>query len=161
LLTEGRGDLPRELAPYLALLKAKTATVTVDFEKEAHGRLTLAFPDAASAKRAAPVLEEGIKTITELLTAEVNREARSNPVPKFMAELVVGVLKATKVAATGSDVVATAEVPYAEKVAKLAAVLPKQLAIARNNAQAKNNLKQLGLGMHNMHDVYGMMPGDV
>jgi hypothetical protein len=161
VLGDGPRQLPPELAPYLALLKAKTATVTVDFEKTAAGRLTLAFPDAATARRAGPVLEEGIKTITELLTAEVKREGRADPIPKLMAEQALVVLKAAKVTATGNDVVAAADVPYADQVAKLVTVLPKQLALARNTAAARNNLKQLALGLHNMESAYGQFPGDV
>ena len=58
------GDhLPQELAPYAALLAARTGVITGNLDKSAKFTLTLTFDDAAAARRAGPVLEEGLKTL--------------------------------------------------------------------------------------------------
>jgi hypothetical protein len=156
------GDQVKELAPFLVLLKAKTATFTADFDKTARGTLTLAFPDAATARRAAPVLEEGIKTLSALLSEGPDgRPPFSDPARKLAVAWAQTAFKQTKVTAEGANVVTRAEVPYQDEFAKLVALLPKSLAVARNDARAKNHLLQLGLGMHAMHDAYGRFPGDV
>ncbi len=151
-------EFDKELAPFLVLLKAKTATLTADFDKTARGKLTLTFPDAATAKRAAPVLEEGMKTVIELVN---DKGGRPDPFRKIAITWGVTVLKNAKVAADGANVIATADVPYSDELGKAVAALPKSLAQTRGNVQAMNNLKQLALGMHNMHDSYGQFPGDV
>jgi hypothetical protein len=151
----------KELVPYLLLLKAKSATFTVDFDKTAKGRFVLRFADADTAKRAGPVLEEGIKTITDFLVEDQDKAGKSETFEKAVMGRMITVLKAAKVATEGVEVIASADVPYADDVAKLVARLPKSLAFSRGNAQATNNLKQLALGMHNMHDTYGFFPGDV
>ena len=56
---------------------------------------------------------------------------------------------------------ATADVPFADELTKLVAALPKQFGVFRNEADAINNLKQLAIGLHSMHDAYGQFPGDV
>lgn len=150
----------RELAPYLALLRAKTATLTADFDRTAKVRLTMAFPDADSAKRAAPVLEEGMKTISEFIEEEQKRK-REDPTWLAMAGWGVGVMKAAKVTVDGANVVATADVPYADEFARFVAVLPKSIGVARANAKATNNLKQLALAFHNFESTNAFFPSDV
>lgn len=156
LLADGPG-LEKELAPFLVLLQAKSATLTADFDKTAKIRLVMNFPDAATAKRAAPVLEEGMKTLAEKFAAEKGGPAFE----KSWAAWGATVLKGAKATATGNDVVATADVPYADDLAKLAAALPKSLGVARGNARAINNLKQLALAFHNYEGAFAFFPSDV
>lgn len=153
----------RDFAPFLVLLGAKTATLTADFDKTAKIKLVMTFPDAATAKKAAPVLEEGMKTLVEILGDEKGRPAfgDSRAFEKAALAWGVSVLKGAKATAAGNDVVATADVPYADDLGKVVAALPKSLGVARANAKAMNNLKQLALGFFNYESTYQFFPGDV
>jgi hypothetical protein len=153
-------DSDKQFAPYLGLLKAKTATLTADFDKSARVQFTLAFPDADSAKRNAPVLENGMKALAALLT-EVGADSSADPALRVLATWATTVVKNAKVTTTGTNVVATADAPFADDMTKLVAVLPKQLLSTRNERLAINNLKQLAIAMHNIHDVYGHCTSDV
>ncbi|MBA4062404.1 MAG: hypothetical protein C0501_01610 [Isosphaera sp.] len=148
----------RRLAPYLPLLRARSAAVVADFDKTARVRFVMNFPDADAARKAAPALEEGLNAVAADLVGPDGPQA--DPARRLVFGWAATVLKGAKVTAAGTDVTAAADAPYADEVAKLAAVLPKSLGIVRGNAQATNNLKQLGVGMHNFHSAYNHFPGD-
>lgn len=155
-------DRDREFAPYSALFKARTVTFAADFDKTARGALKLSFADDADARRAAPVLKEGISTLTELFEKEAARgKDRIDAPTRLVLDTGLGVLKAAKVEAQGTNVFATADVPYQDAVAKLVAALPKEYSAAVNSSKGSNNLKQLGIAMHNFHDQNSGLPGDV
>ena len=149
----------KEAIPFLSLLKARTATLTVDIDKTARGQFTLTFPDAETARRAAPVLEEGIKFLHTQWSAEL--ASREDGLEKIVAGWTLGVMKSAKVAAVGTSAVATADVPFAEELVKLVAVLPKDFGVFQTDTSAINNLKQLAIAMHATHDVYNGLLGDV
>jgi hypothetical protein len=149
-------------APYLALTKAQTLTLAVDFDKTARGALKLSFADAADAKRAAPVLKEAVGALAGLIEKELVRgKDRMDPTETLLFEAAVAILKAAKIESEGASAFATAEVPYQDAVAKFAAALPKEYTAAVSGAKAMNNLKQLGIAMHAYHDAMGTLPGDV
>jgi len=149
----------KEVIPFLSLLKAKTATFTADFDKTARGRFTLMFADAETAKRAAPVLEEGIKFLHKQWSED--RFMREEEMGRIGVGWVLGALASAKVVTEGTSAVATADVPYAEDLAKFVAAMPKEFGKFQNDGGATNNLKQLGLALHNIHDVYNGLLGDV
>lgn len=159
LLGDAAAD--RRLAPFLVLAQAGTATLTADFDKTAKVRLVMSFPDAATAKRAAPVLDEGMKTLAGHLTEEAGRAAKSDPFGAAAMGWAVAVLKSAKATAAGPDVVATADAPYADDLAKAVAGLPKSLGVVRGNQRAINNLKQIGLAFHNHESAFQFFPSDV
>jgi uncharacterized protein DUF1559 len=158
LLSEFGLDGNKAIAPYRGLAKAKTATFTADFDASARLRLALSFPDAASAKRAEPVLRNGLKALDDNLNRESNPFDR---IEKASATWLTSVLKDAKVASAGAEVTATADVPFADDLAKLVAAMPKQLASTRDERKALNNLKQLAIAMHAFNDSMGRLPGDV
>lgn len=158
----GRDAERGEAKPFAPLLKAKTATFTADFDKAARGQFTLAFPGAAVAKSAGPVLEEGIAIILKELTRTVgDPRGRERPLELGLFGLVATALKAAKVSVEDDRVLASGEVPVEDEVTKLVAALPKSLKSFRANRAALTNVKQLALGLHNFHDAIGQFPGDV
>lgn len=159
-LAGGELERDKELAPYLMLLKAKTAVLTADIDKTVKGKLVLGFPDAKTAKLAAPALEDGINLMAAELTREFRRDRR-DPIQQALFRWAVRLWKSTNVAADGSNVVVTAEAPVADDLAKLVAVLPKSLKAQAIDATVSSNMKQLALAMHNYHDAIGQFPGDV
>ena len=157
-----RVDQIKELAPYAALFKARTVTFAADFDKTARGALKITFPDAESAKRAAPVLKEGLSEVTDAAEKDlVVRKEKADSAEYALLGTFIAVLKATKVEANGVDVFATGDLPHQDAVAKLAAALPKSYAAAANSARGLNNLKQLALGMYNYESAMGVFPSDV
>ena len=158
LLGEFGLDGNKEIAPYLGLAKAKTATLAADFDKTARVRLSFSFPEAESAKRAEPVLRSALKALRDHLTQESHP---FNRIEKASVTWLTSVLKEATVEAAGADVTATAEVPFADDLARLVAAMPRQLASRRDERTAIYNLKQLALAMHNFNDAMGRLPGDV
>jgi hypothetical protein len=148
----------KEVIPYLTLLKARTVTFTADIDRTARGQFIMTFADAETARRAAPVLEEAIKFLRTQWSED--RTFREDETARVVVGWVLGVLKSVKVAPVGTNVVASADVPFAEDLAKLVAVLPKDFGKFQTNAEATNNLKQLAIALHNLHDVHGIIPGD-
>jgi hypothetical protein len=147
-------------APFLVLLKAKTVTLTADVDKTAKGKLVMAFADADTAKKAAKALEDGMR----LITTELEREARrpgGDSIEKLIVVRVVDVLKNGKVSVDGSNAVVSAELAFADDIPKIVATLPKSLKSSIIETTTSNNLKQLGIAMHNFHDANGFLPGDV
>jgi len=160
-----REQAPNSLAPYAAAFRATSATLTADLAPGGvKTRLSLTFASADDARRAGPVLEEGLADLARLMDTEVKRESeRGDHGALPAAILTVGrdALRAAKVEVKDTAVVASADGPNADALGKLIAALPKQVAVARRNAEAQNNLKQILLGLHNCHDTFGTMPGDV
>jgi hypothetical protein len=150
----------KEAAPFLVLLKAKIVILSADVDKTAKGKVVLTFPDAGTAKQAAKALEEGMKMIAAEFTRERDR-ARGNPFEKFIAGRFVDVVTNAKVTVDGSNVIAAADVAFADDLEKAVAALPKSLKEYIAEMTAQNNLKQLGIGMHNFNDALGKLPGDV
>jgi hypothetical protein len=146
-------------APFEPLLRATSATLTADFGKTARVRCTFHFADADDVKWGIKGLQDAIR-LFETQLAE-SREFRDLEVGKHAVGWAVKLLRAAKVERDGRDLLATADVPYADDLAKFAAALPKDYVTYVNETGTINNLKQLGIAMHNHHDAMGFMPGDV
>jgi hypothetical protein len=156
---------PAELVPYTALLAARTAVFTGDLDKSAKLTLTLTFDDATAAKRAAPVLEEGIAAVAGKVTglADELKESR-RPVEKSAAPLVAafaGALKKAKASAEGPLVTTTTEVDLGPAAAKALGDLLQAVQSRKKADVRMNNLKQIGLALHNYHDAHGKFPTNV
>jgi hypothetical protein len=156
---------PPELVPYTALFAARTAVLTGSLDKGAKLTLTLKFGDAAAAKRAAPVLEEGIVTVAEKIAAlaEEVKETR-RPFEKSAAPLLgafANALKKASVKPADASVIATAEMDAGPAVAKALGELLAGVQSRRRAEQRMNNLKQIGLALHNYHDTMGKFPANV
>lgn len=154
-----------ELAPYQTLFRATGATLTADLGGAGlTTRLSLAFATPEDARRAGPVLEEGLADLTRLADAAVKRQAErgdSGALEAAVFGVARDLLKTAKVEVKGAAVVASAEGPSDAALGQLVATLPKQVAAARRSMVAQNNLKQILLSLHNYSDTYGFLPSDV
>ncbi len=165
LRDSGRRVLP-ERVPHTALLAARTAVVTADLGKPAAMKLTLAVDDAAAARRAAPVVEDGIGVVAEKAggLADELKESR-RPFEKAAAPLVAAfatALKKASVKADGTAVVVTAEIDVVPAAAK---ALGELLRAGQSRTKAElrlNNLKAIGAALQNYQDANsGRFPANV
>jgi hypothetical protein len=165
LLRQWDQRLDPELAPYSALLAARTAVVTGDLAQSAKLTLSLTFDDAAAARRAGPVLEEGLKTLSEKTATLVTdtKEGRNGRdrmlVPIF--EAIGAGLKQAKVKVEGNSVAAATEMDIAPAVTRAAAEFLRASVARRRFAANTNNLKQIGLALITYCDANGKFPTNI
>jgi hypothetical protein len=161
-LREVGSELPEEaIKPYKPLLNTRTAVLTVDMGPLSRAQLRLSFAGAAEAKSG----EKALGVLVKLGQAGLERGIKELGKDKSMAAVLTllqkveeGLKKAT-VKQDGSEVVAALEVK--SEPATLAGLLSRAVVQVRQAAlriSSMNNLKQLGIAMHNYHDVTGSFP---
>lgn len=153
------------LVPYEHAMRATHATLTADLAAGGlRTRLVLTYPTAEDARRAGPVLEEGIADLAGVAAAEARRVPARHEQTVLSPDLsaaATDLLKAAKVEVRGSTVVAVADRPGRDAAGKLGTAILSRFAVAHRRVEAEGNLRQILLGLHNIHDVMGGFPGDV
>lgn len=160
---EAFGGLPAELVPFRALTKAKVVAMTADLGATAKLTATLSFPDAAAARRAEPVLKT-LMILGEEQLAAARKEVATEEFAAVFLPLIDMATKSLNQAATKADgaaIVATAEAELGPAVAKAVAAAPQLLADSADRMRTQNNLRQIGLAIHNYHDSHNQMPLDI
>jgi hypothetical protein len=160
----GPREFPPEAVPFRSLMKARTATLTADLGPNAKVTARLVFPDAASARRAEPVLKTLFQLVGEHLAAArkaaaANEETAAVVTP--LLDLAAKALDKAEVKADGPAVVAAVEAEIGPTVAKAVAAAPAAIQAQADRMKSLNNLKQILLACHNYHDTMGHFPTDL
>jgi len=155
--------LPDEVVPFKALLKATAASVVVDVGTKTTARLRVSFASAENAAEGQKAMETGRKLGQKLLDQlskllGKDKQPGSAAITAWLGQLQ-NALKVAKLSRDGKEVTASGELKMdAQKLGKVAAALVPRLQEAARRAQSANNLKQIGIAMHNYHDATGTFP---
>jgi len=164
LLDSNRGNMPKEITPFLTLARASTLLLTGNVGETTKIGVKFQFSDAALARRAEPVLKTLLLTAMDELTRmkkEAGKQGEFAPVLDPLFELAIAALSKGTVQTEGTAVEAKVQADVGPAVGKAMAQAPVLLNAAAERAKSTNNLKQIGLAIHNYHDVNGQMPTDV
>jgi prepilin-type processing-associated H-X9-DG protein len=157
------GDkLPPEMEAFKDLLKARSATWTVDLAQQSKADVRLEFGNQAEAKRAEKPLRAAIDLARAVLAQGIQAPTRKpeNGINiTDMLRLVDAALHSASIEQKGQhlQVLLSIKTDVPTVVASLVEGVQK-VRHSANRAQSMNNLKQIALAMHNYHDAYGHFP---
>ena len=149
-----------ELQPFLPLLKSKAISVQMALDTELTVKVKFVGENEEKATDAERALNLLVKLGDSFLTPVVKSETPTEEVKSLLPALteLLRRLKAVKATRDGAVTSATIAFKADPALAKpiVAAILLPQMAAAR--AKSSNNLKQIGLAMHNYLDAYKGFP---
>ena len=158
---EFRADnLPQAFRGVKPLLQTDSISAIIDLDKELKLEIRVKAPTAPRAQEAEKVLEflanfaqesigEGLK--------ELSRDSDMKDIAKTLVALQSG-LKDAKYATEVNVARATVKVPGDLPFAMAYLAMKRKVTGAAGRAQSTNNLKQIGIALHNYAEVHGALP---
>jgi hypothetical protein len=149
-----------EVEPFKPLLDARSAALAVDIAKDVRLELSLTFADADQAKEGEKAVKAGRDMARRFLAQGMKELAKEEGVASLLQAVkqIDAMLKGMLVEQQRSAVQVT--LPKIDGSAVVDVMVPTVIKVreADQRIAAGNNLKNIGLALHEYHDTYGHFP---
>lgn len=152
-----------EFTQYEPLTEIDRAIATFDFGATSKLTVTAHFPTAEAAKKAEPVAKKAIRAALDAL-ADARKATAADAAEKDwlpVYDFALSGLKAAKITQDGKVLTATATADIGADLKAAFVALPGKIQEAADHIRLTNNMRQLGLALHNYHDSMGHLPRDI
>lgn len=161
IVDELSNELPPDAEPFKPLLAMQSAVLTLDLGDKAEAHARLRFAKGEDAAKAEKAVQAAVALGCQVLPKGIEELSKDPGTKQFVALLkrAETALKAVRVERKDTAVEVSGAVDIDPPT--LGVALAEALHKVRGSAsrlQSANNLKQIGIAMHNYHDVNGRFP---
>jgi hypothetical protein len=149
------GAWPARDRDFAALGRALTVTVVADLEPDLRAAVRAEFADPVTAREGQAALTALAGWAADFLK---DRAAGSEKTDAELARLALAALGAVGQPRREGKAVTAAVRMKADDVAALGRAATARVQLSADRLRSSNNLKQIGLAIHNVHDTYGEFP---
>lgn len=160
-------ELPPPLQPLLDVPdQLDSVMVALNFSRERSSGIKITATDPAAAEQLEATLLQAMAFAKQMLLGQMMKsmQGEDDPVAQSMVQYLTRVTNSIEAKLqpkrNGKILVITAGADYATTGVAVALLLPAVQAAreAARRTQASNNLRQIGIAMHNYHDTYRSLP---